>query len=174
MLKMLRSAFSRTTNGATDMQVSRAEQYASMLSKQRPTASSQPTSGARAKADQKPATRPASPLVAESIKPIDPTPTAISAPDVSRAIREERSRSARILTAGIASGQVSTACALAFKSDLDADTAIAALSAATIDRNEAARARRSQPYQSIAPNEIATSTTADQIVAAGKKRRGEL
>jgi hypothetical protein len=52
---------------------------------------------------------------------------------------EERIRCARIIEAGIASGQINMASAIAFKSDIDADTAVTAIELAKQDRQDAAR-----------------------------------
>lgn len=151
---------------------------------QRSVASAPTTSAAVSAPTAAPASAPAiasrnlsAAITGPDVPGIAPAPSAPDSAAVSirDATRAERARCARIIKAGIASGQINAAASIAFKSDLDADTALASLKAAELDRQEAARTRVTQRYEMTAPTrEKPQTATAEQIIAAGKKRRSEL
>ncbi|HBO83310.1 hypothetical protein [Cupriavidus sp. UBA2534] len=99
--------------------------------------------------------------------------------------QRERIRCARIIAAGIKSGRINQAAAFAFDTSLTAAQAIAALSASELDkpRGRAGLGERMAGVkvpnvganggaQALDPNDPAVKAAA--IVAAGKKRRGEV
>jgi len=129
-----------------------------------------------AKLTRKTATSPAS-----APRAATPTLSAVAPTDTARikqAIAVERARAAEILAAGIESGQVNQACALAFDTDVTAVEALAALNAGTLDT--AARAVEGRyirmglnPTQSTgdARNNLSVKELAARIIAAGERAR---
>jgi len=107
-----------------------------------------------------------------------PTPAAASAGtlQIKQAIAAERKRASQILAAGIKSGQVNSACVMAFDTDLTAAEAMSALTAAQSDSaDQQAAAQQRGTYRTGAADPAATGkqfdpkAAADQIVAAGEK-----
>ncbi len=103
----------------------------------------------------------------------------------SGARQRERIRCAKIVAAGIASGQVHQACAFAFDTQLSSKQAIVALNAASLDkpavRSSGLRELMSavqvpNPGTNVgasAVNSNPAKAAADQIIAAGERARGK-
>lgn len=110
-----------------------------------------------------------------------PASSLSSSPSIERAaVAAERARCARIIAHGIATGTVHQAGAFAFDTDLDVDTAIAALDAGRADNAKprtptlGERMAHAQVPNPGAGAEAAPLTTAQAIVVAGMKCRGEI
>ncbi|WP_429497451.1 hypothetical protein ACQUFY_16780 [Robbsia andropogonis] len=108
---------------------------------------------------------------------VSPSPIPRAVPTSRDTIAAERARCAQIIKAGIASGQINTAAALAFESNLDAAVAISALDAAIGDGADARRNGLRDPIgyhttASVRPLAPKT-TTGEDILRMAKKARGE-
>lgn len=94
-----------------------------------------------------------------------------------RAVHAERQRCSRIIAHGISVGAVRQAGIFAFDTDMSAKTAIAAIDASRADAPRSRNlADRMAGVATPNPGSGATGaqlTVAEQIVLAGKKRRGE-